>query len=79
MALPVILKILGDVLGAILPPLLTWFFSGSVTQSVKEVKGLPQLDTLQPVGPQMVLPVLGEDLKRVDGRVLGEEPGDGQE
>lgn len=62
-ALP-ILKIIGDILSAILPPLLTWLFSGSVTQSVKEVKGLPQLDTLKPIDPvqpQLSLPVLGED------------------
>jgi len=58
------LKILGDLIGAILPPLLNWFFSGTVTNVVKEVTGLPQLDNKTPDQPP-VLPLIAM-------------PGDGQ-
>lgn len=54
-----LVKIISDSVGAILPPILSWLFSGTVIEQVKEVSGLAGLDRSQPDAP-ISLPMLGE-------------------
>jgi hypothetical protein len=54
-----LVKIIGDLVGAILPPILSWLFSGTVIEQVKTVSGLPLLDSSKPDAP-ISLPTLGD-------------------
>jgi hypothetical protein len=57
----ILFKAIGDLLGAVLPPILTWFFSGTVTDVVKTVPGVPNLDTKAAPDAPLDLPILGND------------------
>lgn len=54
----VLFKAIGDLFGELLPPILTWFFSGTVTNVVKTVPGIANLDTTAAPEAPLDLPVL---------------------
>lgn len=57
-----LLPILGQVLGAIIPAILQWFFSGTVTNTFSEVPGLQKLDNAKPDEPLTTLDLPTLDL-----------------
>lgn len=55
-----LLQILGQVLAAVIPPVLQWLFSGEVLNVVKVVPGVANLDTTAAPDAPLDLPVYGE-------------------